>query len=110
MPQGRIVLKRICQSKKLADLKTDGARLLYTWLIPNMDINGCFSADPEVIKGQIFTRLRKSTRVIAGYLEDLEDELIAELEGLLSDLNDLEEFGSDTSLDGLDDGLGEIIE
>ena len=65
------MLKRICQSKKLAALKTDGARLLYTWLLPNVDINGCFSADIEVIKGQIFTRLKKSTKSIGNYLEDL---------------------------------------
>ncbi len=71
MPQGRIILKRICQSKKLADLKTDGARLLYTWLIPNVDINGCFSGDPEVIKGQVFTRLKKSVNTITGYMDDL---------------------------------------
>lgn len=72
MPQGRIVLKSICQSRKLAELKTDGARLLYTWLIPNVDINGCFSGDEEVIKGQIFTRLKKSTKSINGFLADLE--------------------------------------
>ena len=73
MPQGRIILKRICQSRKLADLKTDGARLLYTWLIPCVDINGCFSGDPEVVKGQVFTRLKKTVKVITGYLEDLVD-------------------------------------
>lgn len=73
MPQGRIVLKAICQSKKLPNLKTDGARLLYTWLIPNVDVNGCFSGDPEVIKGQIFTRLRKSAKTIQAYLNDLND-------------------------------------
>lgn len=66
------MLKRICQSRKLAALKTDGARLLYTWLIPNVDVNGCFSADPQVLKGQIFTRLKKSTKTISGYLQDLE--------------------------------------
>jgi len=71
MPQGRIVLKRICQSKKLALLKTDGARLLYTWLLPNVDINGCFSGDADVIKGQIFTRLRKSAKTIESYLQDM---------------------------------------
>ena len=71
MPQGRIVLKRICQSRKLADLKTDGARLLYTWLIPNVDINGCFSGDPGAVKGLVFTRLKKSVRTVAAYLEDL---------------------------------------
>lgn len=72
MPQGRIVLKSICQSKKLPKLKTDGARLLYTWLIPNADINGCFSGDPQVIKGQVFTRLNHSIKTIESYLQDLE--------------------------------------
>lgn len=72
MPQGRIVLKSICQSRKLAALKTDGARLLYTWLLPNVDINGCFSGDEEVIKGQVFTRLKKSAKTIFTYLEDME--------------------------------------
>jgi hypothetical protein len=71
MPQGRIILKQICQSRKLSALKTDGARLLYTWLIPNVDVNGCFSGDPDVIKGQIFTRLHKSTKTIQLYLEDM---------------------------------------
>jgi hypothetical protein len=71
MPQGRILLKNICQSKKLADLRTDGARLLYTWLIPNLDINGCFSGDPAVVNGQVFTRLGKSQKVVAQYLNNL---------------------------------------
>lgn len=73
MPQGRIVLKRICQSRKLAALKTDGARLLYTWLIPNVDVNGCFSGDVAVIKGQVFTRLKKSPKTIHSYIQELRD-------------------------------------
>jgi hypothetical protein len=72
MPQGRILLKAICQSKKLAALKTDGARLLYTWLIPNLDINGCFSADPDVIAGQVLTRLKRDSGVVNEYLDDLQ--------------------------------------
>ena len=72
MPQGRIVLKSICQSKKMAELKTDGARLLYTWLLPNVDINGCFLGDAEVIKGQIFTRLKKTSSQINSWLSDLD--------------------------------------
>ncbi len=71
MPQGRIVLKSICQSKKLSELHSDGARLLYTWLIPCLDIKGRFSGDEEVIKGQIFTRLGKTTEEITEYLNDL---------------------------------------
>lgn len=72
MPAGRILLKSISESKKLSRLKTDSARLLYTWLIPHLDINGCFSGDAEVIKGKIFTRLKKSNKTVEGYLQDLE--------------------------------------
>lgn len=73
MPQGRIILKSISESKKLAGLKTDGARLLYTWLIPHVDVNGCFSGDPEVIRGKVFTRLGKTTQIIEDYLIELSD-------------------------------------
>ena len=71
MPQGRIVRKRICQSRKLARLKTDGARLLYTWLLPNVDVEGRYEADVHVIKGTILTRLTKSTKEVESYLLDL---------------------------------------
>jgi hypothetical protein len=73
MPVGRIVLKRISESKKLPRLKTDGARLLYTWLLAHLDVNGCFSGDAEVIKGKIFTRLKKSVKIVESYLKDLEE-------------------------------------
>jgi len=73
MPIGRILLKSISESKKLSILKTDGARLLYTWLIPHLDINGCHSGDSMVIRGKIFTRLIKSIKTIEGYLQDLEN-------------------------------------
>jgi hypothetical protein len=71
MPAGRIILKSISESKKLSLLKTDGARLLYTWLILHVDVNGCFSGDPEVVNGKVFTRLKKSPRKIEEYLDDL---------------------------------------
>jgi len=73
VPQGRIILKSISESKKLAMLKTDGARLLYTWLIPHLDINGCFSGDPKVVNGKVVTRLNKGDDTIEGYLQDLEE-------------------------------------
>jgi hypothetical protein len=71
MPKGRIIQTRICESKKLALLKTDGARLLYTWLIPNADIEGRFGGDPLIVKSRIFTRLRKSVATVQKYLDDL---------------------------------------
>jgi hypothetical protein len=73
MPQGRIILKSISESKKLASLKTDGARLLYTWLITHLDVNGCFSADPDVVNGKVFTRLNKSRKTVVAYMDDLEN-------------------------------------
>lgn len=73
MPQGRILLRRISESRKLALLKTDGARLLYTWLIPHLQSNACFSGDPVVVNGKVFTRLNKPKEEVEGYLKDLED-------------------------------------
>lgn len=72
MPIGRILLKSISESKKLSLLKTDGARLLYSWLIPHLDVNGCFSGDCAVINGQVLTRLKKTNKEIEEYLQDLE--------------------------------------
>lgn len=72
MPRGRIILKAISESKKLSMLQSDGARLLYTWLIPHLDVAGCFSGDPKVINGKVFTRLSKSDEDVEGYLVDLE--------------------------------------
>jgi hypothetical protein len=37
-----------------------------------VDVNGCFSGDVDVIRGQVFTRLRKSRATIESYLADLE--------------------------------------
>ena len=73
MPVGRIVLKSISGSKKLSKLKTDGARLLYTWLLPHLDVNGCFIGDPVVINGQVLSRLNKTLDTVQGYLQDLEE-------------------------------------
>jgi len=72
MPAGRILLKSISESKKLAKLKTDSARLLYTWLIPHVDVNGCFSGEPEVIRGQVLTRLKKTDKEVDGWLSDMD--------------------------------------
>ena len=73
MPVGRVILKSISDSHKLPKLKTDGARLLYTWLLTHLDVNGCFSGDPQVIKGKVFTRLNKSAKVVENYLNDMEE-------------------------------------
>ena len=72
MPQGRIILKSISESKKVAALKTESARLLYTWLIPHLDVNGCFSGDPVVVNHKIFTRLHHTHKQVESYLSNME--------------------------------------
>lgn len=71
MPEGRIILKSISESRKLSLLKSDGARLLYTWLIPHVDIRGCYFGDPVVINGKILTRLGKTADEVDEYLNDM---------------------------------------
>jgi len=78
MAEGRMLKKAISTSRKLAQLNSNGACLLYTWLIPHLDIEGRFFGDPEVIKGYIFPRISRITPgVVQEYLNDLvENELI----------------------------------
>jgi len=74
MPLGRILLRAVSDSHKLSLLKTDTARLLYSWLIPHVDYNGNFSGDPEFVRGHIFKRLRKTEQEVEDCLADLEDK------------------------------------
>jgi len=57
MAQGRMLKKNISTSNKLALLKTDSSRMLYVWLLPHLDIEGFYSADPDIIRGYVLTKL-----------------------------------------------------
>ncbi|KKN77259.1 hypothetical protein LCGC14_0362370 [marine sediment metagenome] len=78
MADGRMLKKVVSTSKKLAALKTDSARLLYTWILPHLDIQGRFSAELDIIKGSVVPRLKSMTLPkIEKYLQDLaENKLI----------------------------------
>jgi len=74
MASGRILKKNISLSRRLAALKDDSARLLYTWLIPFLDVSGRFYADVCIIKGQIVPRLHNFTLAkIEECLQDMVD-------------------------------------
>lgn len=74
MAEGRMLKKRISNSKKLAALSSDSPRLLYTWLIPWLDIADRHSADPDIIKGSIFPKIKSWTnRKIVKCLKELHD-------------------------------------
>lgn len=61
MAEGRMLKKVISMSRKLAQLKTDSARLLYTWILPHVDVKGRFSAEPDIVKGYVTPRLTTMT-------------------------------------------------
>lgn len=71
MATGRMLQKRISNSRKMALLKSDGARLLYTWMLSHLDANGCFYADPIMVNNIVFTRLNIQHKKVQEYLEEL---------------------------------------
>ena len=61
MAEGRMLKRAVATSRKLAELKTDSARMLYTWLIPFLDVEGRYFGDPDIIKGSIVPRIKDFT-------------------------------------------------
>ena len=65
--------RRISHSKKVNKLSLK-AQLIYTWVIPFLDDYGCFTADPEDIKSEVFPKNnRVSTNDIRKAIIDLAD-------------------------------------
>jgi len=72
MADGRMLKKNVSKSRRLADLNTDSARLLWTWLLPHLDVEGRFEADPNIIKGAVVPRIDSLTPAkISEILDDL---------------------------------------
>ena len=66
--------RKISDSKKLGALGSDSARLLYTWIIPWLDVEGRHTADPDLIKGRIFPKIASFTpQKIEQYLKELNE-------------------------------------
>lgn len=78
MAKGRMLKKEISSSKKLGALESDSARLLYTWLIPWLDIEGRYTADPDLLKGHIFPKVKTMTinKIKKLLIELAQDKLI----------------------------------
>ncbi|MEW6096235.1 MAG: hypothetical protein AB1567_06890 [bacterium] len=73
MAQGRMLLKTISMSKRMALLSDDTSRLLYTWLLSHLNKEGCFYADPVIVKNIVFTRLNHPVEKIKECLDEMED-------------------------------------
>jgi len=72
MASGRMLQNRVSKSNKLASLSSDTARLLYTWMLSHLDVNGNFYADPVMVNNIVFCRLGHSVKVVSGCLDELE--------------------------------------
>ena len=53
MAEGRILSKRVSRSDKVAALSSDTSRMLYSWLIPYLDVEGRMESDPRLLKADI---------------------------------------------------------
>ncbi|MCL5996056.1 MAG: hypothetical protein M1546_08365, partial [Chloroflexi bacterium] len=56
MARGRMLNRSISSSLKMHQLPDDTARNLATWIIPHLDVNGVFYADPQMVKSRVFPR------------------------------------------------------
>ena len=65
---------RISKSNKIASLSSDTVRLLYTWLLSHLDVNGNFYADPVMVNNLIFTRLGHSIKTVSSALDELTEK------------------------------------
>ena len=65
---------RISKSRKMASLSGDTVRLLYTWMLSHLDVNGNFYADPIMVNNLVFTRLGHSVKIITSALNELEEK------------------------------------
>ena len=55
----------------MASLSNDTVRLLYTWTLSHLDINGNYYADPVMVNNLVFTRLGHSVKTISAALDEL---------------------------------------
>jgi hypothetical protein len=61
----------ISNSEKLAALSCDGARLLFTWMIPHCDNLGRIRADPIYLKAVVVPRTDATLRQVQAWAEEI---------------------------------------
>jgi len=72
MAKGRMLNKAISSSLRMSQLSSDAARLVYTWLLSHLDINGSFYSEPKLLKGYIVPLLDITADDIRKYLIEFE--------------------------------------
>lgn len=73
MARGRFISNSISGSKKFARLTAHDHRLMYMMLVPHADAEGRHDADPQILAGQVYTRLDFTAAQIEAGLRDMHD-------------------------------------
>jgi len=65
--------KKISEDYAVNSLSCDTSRLLFSWIIAHLDVNGCFFGDPKLVKNKVFP-LRDEIKVkkIEQFLKEME--------------------------------------
>lgn len=71
MARARLVAGSISNSAKLAALSCDGARLLFTWMIPHADNLGRLRGEPVQVKAVVLPRHPSTLKQIEGWLGEM---------------------------------------
>ena len=78
MAKGRFISKEISLDEKVDSLSNDTARLLFTWMIPHLDVEGRIYGDPQVFRSIVAPRRNYSNNTIAKYLAEFESKSLIE--------------------------------
>ncbi|MEN6440919.1 MAG: hypothetical protein ABFD97_20305 [Syntrophobacter sp.] len=72
MAEGRMLLKKTSLSEDLADLTSDTFRMLYTWAIPHLDIDGRMEGTARKFKAAVCPMLDHITfEIIEGFFAEI---------------------------------------
>ena len=74
MARGRFISNKISVSGRVNDLPIPAA-LLYTWMITHLDVEGRMQGDARLIKQQVIPLKSYSSRVVEGWLKQMEESL-----------------------------------
>jgi hypothetical protein len=77
MAKGRMLNKKISRDEKVNSLSSVKSQLIFTWIIPHLDKNGCFHGDSSAIKALVFPSNRFiSARQINKSLQEFAAKLL----------------------------------
>lgn len=71
MPRGRFLSRDVSTSERLANLRSDFARLLWTWCIPHADCDGRLPGSSRVLRAAVVPMLDVSNEDVSEAVADL---------------------------------------